>query len=211
MKHILLATALIVFPVAIFTAGEMRMSSAGAAQVGADPLGDLAPYEAIVIDTQVIAASGDLAGAKTRITDFETLWDDAEAAMRPMDTAAWGNVDSAADGALLSLRARHRDPKNVRKALSELISVLADREGTGGGAGPALLVSGIAVTDANGHPLPCETMLGRLRAALNDGSIPSADIAAATALQVKATERCNADDDTRADGFTAQALSLVAP
>jgi hypothetical protein len=138
------------------------------------------------------------------------MWDEAEATMRPMDPVAWGNVDSAADAAFSALRARNPDPEKVQAALLALSSTLANPSGASGDAGPAALVSGIAVTDANGHALPCEAMLSNLRIALTDGSIAVADTATANALQAKATERCNADDDTRADAFAAQALALAA-
>ena len=52
-------------------------------------------------------------------------------------------------------------------------------------------------------------MLRDLRTVLADGSIRAPNKAAATDLQTKATERCNADDDTRADAFAAQALALA--
>ena len=70
-------------------------------------------------------------------------------------------------------------------------------------------VAGIAVTDTTGHAIPCETMLGAVRLALNSGKIAEADRARATDFQSKATERCNADEDAQADAFSAQALALA--
>lgn len=207
MKQILLATVLILVPVAAFTAAELWLVPAPTK--AADFLGDMSAYQVIVTDTQRIAATGDLANAKARIADLETLWDDAEGDLRPADPAAWGNVDGVADRAFSALRATHPDPARVDKALTALLATLADPAGTGGGGGPALQVAGIAVTDANGHALPCEAMLADLDRAFSDGAIPADRKANATALQAQALERCNADDDSHADAFTAQALALA--
>jgi hypothetical protein len=203
---------LIALPTAAFTAVEMWVGPASHTDTpfaSADPLGDLAAYATIVADTRDLAESGDLAGAEKRITDFETQWDDAEPTMRPKEPSAWGNVDAAADHALAALRTRQPDPAKVKGALTALSSVLADPLAGSGSAQVVQRVSGIAVTDAGGHALPCESMLEDLRAALSGGSIAAQDQAAATDLQAKATQRCNADDDTRADAFAARALALA--
>ncbi len=73
----------------------------------------------------------------------------------------------------------------------------------------ATLVQGIAVTDENGHALPCEAMLATFRDALATATLADTDRATATDLQSRGTERCNADDDTRADDFFAQGLALM--
>lgn len=210
MKQFLLAVTLIALPVAIFSAVELWLLPAAPAgdPTGAS-LGDLSSYEEIVADTKALAKAGDLVAAEHRITDFETQWDDAEAAMRPAAPAAWGNVDAAADEAFSALRAASPDVAHVQETLSALAGVLADPAGSGGQGDGPVLVSGITVTDANGHALPCEAMLADLRAALADGSIAQADLANATELQGKAMERCNADDDRNADAFAAQALALA--
>ena len=198
MKQLLLAALLIALPTAAFTAVETWIGP-GARPVSpsasADPLGDLAVYETIVADTRDLVASGDLVAAEVRITDFETRWDGAATTMRPKAPSAWGNVDAAADDAFAALRSRSPDPAKVKDALAALSSTLADPAGGSGAAEVVQRVSGIAVTDANGHALPCKSMLEDLRAALSGGSIAAKDTAAAADLQAKATERCNADDD----------------
>lgn len=209
MKQLLLATTLIAIPVAGFAAVEVWVLPPAA--TAADPaasLGDLSAYGKIVTETQRLVDTGDLAAAGRRITLFETMWDDDESTLRPKAPAAWGNIDAAADRTFAALRASHPDAASATKALTALSATLADPTG-GGTSGGLERVAGVAVTDANGHPIPCEAMLKDLRAALADGSIPQKDQARATDLQGKATERCNADDDTRADAFSAEALALA--
>lgn len=209
MKQLLLATALIALPVSLFAAAEHWLVPPPAALAAADPLGNLAAYEGIVADTRALVSQGDLAGAKARIKDLETLWDDQEPTLRAMDPTSWGNVDDAADAALGALRAGSPDPAKIEAALVALSASLANPAGSAGGSGSVGMIAGIAVTDANGHALPCEAMLGDLRIAMTSGAIAVASQGAATVLQTKATERCNADDDTRANAFSAQALAVV--
>lgn len=212
MRQFLLASALIALPVAGFGVFEALVPppAPATAAVQADPLGDLSSYRTIVADTRALAEAGDLAAAETRITDLETRWDEAEATLRPKDPEAWGNVDAAADDAFAALRAPHPEAAAVERTLGALSLVLSDPSAAGAAAtGTVGQVAGVAVTDEIGHAIPCETLLAHLRRALDDGSIAESDKAEATALQAKATERCNADDDRRADAFAAQVLSLA--
>jgi hypothetical protein len=126
MKQILLATALILAPVGAFTAFEMTF--VGAAQADAS-LGDLSPMKAIIADVQKIVATGDMAAAAARITDFETAWDDAEAGMRPLNPDAWSKIDDAADKALKSLRKGTPTAEVVNPALTNLMAALDNPTG----------------------------------------------------------------------------------
>ncbi|MBB3932428.1 photosystem II stability/assembly factor-like uncharacterized protein [Kaistia hirudinis] len=58
-------------------------------------------------------------------------------------------------------------------------------------------------------PAPCEDMLKEVRAAAATAKLSDADKAKVAALQDKGIERCNADDDKRADDFFGQALKLM--
>lgn len=205
MRQILLAIFLIAAPVGIFTAFELWNRPAASAQ----SLGDLSGMSAIVTDVSALADKGDLPAAATRITDLETAWDEAQPRLQPLAPEAWGALDGRIDAALSVLRVAAPDAGAVKTALADLATALADPAAAMGTGGVAL-VAGIAVTDGAGHPLPCEAMLAGLRDGLGKDGLAPATKAAATGLQAKATERCNADDDAHADAFSAQALALIA-
>jgi dienelactone hydrolase len=126
MKQILLALGLVLAPVAAFTGFQLLRPAATEAQAASPGavLGDLSAMKTIVADVAVIAAKGDLAAAATRITDFESAWDDAESGMRPMNPDAWGKADHAADTALKALRAKAPDAAAVKSALEALLARL---------------------------------------------------------------------------------------
>jgi hypothetical protein len=52
-------------------------------------------------------------------------------------------------------------------------------------------------------------MLVQFRTALSQATVATTDRATLDTLQAKGTERCNADDDTRADDFFAQGIALM--
>ncbi len=57
--------------------------------------------------------------------------------------------------------------------------------------------------------VPCEDMLSDLRAAVEAARLSDADAAKVKDLEDKGIERCNADDDKRADEFFAQAMQIL--
>ncbi len=121
IKQTLLAIALILVPVAAFTGFQVYAKNEPTAAAG---LGDLSSLKAIIADVQAIAAKGDLTGAAKRITDFESAWDEGEAAIRPLNPTYWGNIDQASDAALKALRASSPSADKVRQTLVALIAVL---------------------------------------------------------------------------------------
>ncbi|QND54548.1 hypothetical protein HB779_21820 (plasmid) [Phyllobacterium sp. 628] len=73
-----------------------------------------------------------------------------------------------------------------------------------------VLSSGLAASQGfAASPVPCEDMLKDVRAAKSSATLSDADKATVAQLEAKGVERCNADDDKRADEFFQQALKIM--
>ena len=93
--------------------------------VAASPApGDLAQFEAMANDTLKRAESGDMAAAARRISDFETAWDAAQSQFYPLNNEEWVAIDTAADRAISSLRAKEPSPAGAKLALKGLIKAM---------------------------------------------------------------------------------------
>jgi hypothetical protein len=124
LRQVSLTIALIIIPIVIFVG--CTMATASASPSTAAGLGDLTAFKTIVVDVQGLVDKGDVAGAQTRITDYETAWDQAETAIRPLDQTAWSNIDRANDAVFTSIRASTPDPAAMKAALATLVATLND-------------------------------------------------------------------------------------
>lgn len=88
------------------------------------PPAEIAKLRAIVQDTLARVRAGDQSGAKARITDVETAWDNDESTLKPMDEKAWDVLDHQIDSALNAVRLRHPDAAAETQTLNRLLAGL---------------------------------------------------------------------------------------
>jgi uncharacterized membrane-anchored protein len=88
------------------------------------PPAEVAKFRTIAQDTLAKVQAGDQAGAKTRIKDLETAWDDDQATLLPLDDTAWRVLDGRIDSVLKAVRASQPDPATETQTLTALLTAL---------------------------------------------------------------------------------------
>ncbi|ANI60411.1 protein translocase subunit SecF [Pseudomonas sp. GR 6-02] len=86
----------------------------------AGSMGDLSYLMAIITDTEKLLGSGDMKGARARITDLESAWDQNEEQLRPIDPEGWTSIDKSLDRALKQVRTGSPDLTACTEALETL-------------------------------------------------------------------------------------------
>lgn len=74
----------------------------------------------------------------------------------------------------------------------------------------SIAATGVIATSAYAKTVPCEDTLKQLRDAEKAAKLGDADKTKVAELERKGLERCNADDDVRANGFFDEAMKIVA-
>ena len=92
-------------------------------------LGNLGSFAATVTDIKAMVDRNDLPGAKTRAKDLEVAWDDAEAGLKPRDSAKWHDLDNKIDTVLTRLRASKPVQSDCAAAAATLLTTLNTFDG----------------------------------------------------------------------------------
>jgi uncharacterized membrane-anchored protein len=89
------------------------------------PATDAASLRTVAQDTLTKVRADDQSGARSRVTDLETIWDEAQPRLQPMDDTTWTAIDGRIDIVLTAVRETNPDPTTEKQALNELLTALA--------------------------------------------------------------------------------------
>lgn len=92
-------------------------------------LGDLTPFRSIADDVAARVNKNDLPGAKARIKELESAWDEAEAGIKPRAAADWHVLDKAIDHALDALRASSPTQSDCQAKMADLLKAFDTLQG----------------------------------------------------------------------------------
>lgn len=108
------------------SASSQQPSSQNTKTAGSDrsSLGDLSSFVKIEMDTLSLVNKGDLPGAKTRIKDLETAWDNAQSDIQPKDPSKWTEIDGTIDDVLSELRSGNPNQSKCKSALEASLALL---------------------------------------------------------------------------------------
>jgi uncharacterized membrane-anchored protein len=98
--------------------------TAGQSATAKFPPAEVTKFRTIVQETLVMVRSGDPAGAKTRIADLETAWDEHQSTLQRLDASGWSVVDGQIDAVLSALRSSKPDAAAQTQALTTLLTTL---------------------------------------------------------------------------------------
>ena len=136
IRHIAIISSIALLSVAAGCSKPADKPNAGAASgavssqaPAGSKLGDLSAFRSIASDVAGLVEKNDLAGAKVRIKDLETSWDEAEAGIKPRAASDWHVVDKAIDRALSALRKGSPNQGDCKGAMDELLKAFDSMKG----------------------------------------------------------------------------------
>ena len=90
----------------------------------AKPLGDLSAFRKIAEEMLQKVNAKDTTAAKSKATELETAWDDAQAKLRPMNAEKWTQTDNAIDDVLKKVRVAQPDAAAETASINSLVAVI---------------------------------------------------------------------------------------